>query len=119
MMAAASSHHFPGLPPFVSRLLACACLVLVFVNAGKAAGGDYQAGRELYDLGCANCHGKNLINPGTASYNLRAFPLDERKRFIDSVTNGKGFMPAMGEVFDAKEIQQLWIYVSEHENRTK
>jgi cytochrome c6 len=73
---------------------------------------DYENGAELYDLGCALCHGKNMINPGTSSFNLRVFPLDDKPRFIESVTNGKGFMPAMGDVFDSQEIEQLWIYIS-------
>jgi len=75
---------------------------------------DYESGEELYDLGCANCHGKNMVNPGTSSFNLKQFPKDDKQRFVNSVNSGKGFMPAFGEVFDAEEIESLWIYVSQH-----
>lgn len=94
------------------------CVLLVVPLAALASGADstedYEAGEELYDLGCANCHGKNLRNPGTASFNLEEFPKDQKQRFIKSVTQGKGFMPALGDVFDADEIEQIWVYVSEH-----
>ena len=75
---------------------------------------DYEAGEELYDLACANCHGKNLVNPGTSSFNLKEFPLDQKPRFLNSVSKGKGFMPALGDVLDVEEIEQIWIYVSQH-----
>ena len=75
----------------------------------------YESGKELYDLGCASCHGKNMQTTGTSSFNLKKFPKDQKQRFIESVTNGKDFMPALGTVFDAEEIEQLWIYVSQPE----
>ena len=75
----------------------------------------YESGKELYDLGCASCHGKNMQTTGTSSFNLKKFPKDQKQRFIESVTNGKDFMPALGAVFDAEEIEQLWIYVSQLE----
>jgi mono/diheme cytochrome c family protein len=76
---------------------------------------DYENGEELYDLGCAICHGKNMINLGTSSFDLRVFPKDDKSRFIESVANGTGYMPAMGDVFDSQEIEQLWIYISGHQ----
>ena len=82
--------------------------------ASATSNEDYESGEELYDLACANCHGKNLINTGSSSFNLKTFPLDQKDRFIESVTKGKGFMPAMGEVFDVEEIEQLWVYISQH-----
>jgi len=99
------------------KLFASLCVFLLFplgVLASADLSDDYEAGEELYDLGCANCHGKNLRNPGTASFNLKKFPLDDKQRFINSVTKGKGFMPALGEVFDTEEIEQIWVYISEH-----
>ncbi len=93
------------------------CLFLVFplsLVASADSSEAYEAGEELYDLGCANCHGKNLRNPGSASFNLKIFPKDQKQRFINSVTQGKGFMPALGDVFDAEEIEQIWVFVSQH-----
>lgn len=84
------------------------------IFASDVSSPDYEAGEELYDLACANCHGKNMINPGTASFNLKEFPLDQKQRFMQSVTAGKGFMPALGELFDPEELEQLWIYVSQN-----
>lgn len=84
------------------------------VHASGPSIEDVENGAELYDLACANCHGKNMHNPGTSSFNLRKFPKDQKQRFIESVKSGKGFMPALGDVFDAEEIEQLWVYVSQH-----
>lgn len=99
----------------VGYFLLLAIQPLAPLSADATDDDDYASGEELYDLGCANCHGKNMVNPGTASFNLKQFPRDDKTRFIESVTHGKGFMPALGEVFDAGEIEQLWIYVSQHE----
>lgn len=96
------------------------CTVALFLtltavaHAGGDPAADYSAGEELYDLACANCHGKNLVNPGTASFNLKAFPKEEKQRFVKSVSEGKGFMPAMGELLDTEEIEQVWVYISRH-----
>jgi cytochrome c6 len=92
---------------------------MLFFMTSVLAGGtdeDYEEGAELYDLACANCHGKNMVNVGAASFNLKEFPPDRKDRFIESVSKGKGFMPAFGEIFDAIEIGQLWIYVSRNHN---
>lgn len=88
---------------------------VIIVSAGAASSDDYESGEELYDLACSICHGKNRVNPGTSSFNLIEFPKNEKKRFVESLTNGKGFMPAFGEIFDAEEIEQLWIYISQTE----
>ena len=96
----------------------CYCLLLLMpvsvMSSSNTSAEDYEAGEELYDLACANCHGKNLVNPGTTSFNLKDFPKDQEQRFVESVTKGKGFMPALGDVFDSDEIRQIWIYVSQH-----
>ena len=97
-----------------SLLGVCALLVSSPVVTASTPGNEgYESGRELYDLGCASCHGKNMQTTGTFSFNLKKFPKDQKQRFIESVTNGKDFMPALGAVFDAEEIEQLWIYVSQ------
>ena len=90
-------------------------LSIVSVQAG-GVDEDYEYGEELYDLSCANCHGKNMQNPGTSSFNLKEFPLDKKERFLESVSKGKGFMPSFGKIFDPEEIEQLWVYVSRNHN---
>ena len=83
------------------------------VNASSALNEDYESGEELYDLACANCHGKNMHNPGNTSFNLNEFPKDEKQRFIESVINGKGLMPALGQALVPEELEQLWFYISQ------
>jgi mono/diheme cytochrome c family protein len=103
--------------PFLTFILVCLILIhssFLSVKASSPSNEDYENGEELYDLACANCHGKSLRNPANASFNLSLFPKDEKDRFIESVTNGKGFMPALGEMFDSEELEQLWIYIKQH-----
>jgi mono/diheme cytochrome c family protein len=77
--------------------------------------GDAQLaaeGRALYAHHCSHCHGFNMVNPGTVSYDLRQFPHDQKSRFVTSVTNGKnGRMPQWGDVLSREEIDKLWAYV--------
>jgi mono/diheme cytochrome c family protein len=90
-----------------------------FIFAIEASSPDeenYEYGEELYDLSCSNCHGKNMINSGTSSFNLREFPTNQKQRFIESVSHGKGFMPSFGKIFDREEIEQLWIYISRNKD---
>ena len=68
-------------------------------------------GRLLYAQTCSHCHGPNMVNPGTISYDLRRFPSDSPERFRNSVINGKGGMPALRGVLKAEELDLLWAYV--------
>jgi mono/diheme cytochrome c family protein len=71
-----------------------------------------ERGRALYARHCSHCHGFNMVNPGTISYDLRKFPKDDEARFLNSVTNGKnGRMPPWGSVLSRAEMEQLWSYV--------
>ncbi len=70
-----------------------------------------QKGFRLYRQICAKCHGPNMVNPGTASFDLRKFPEEDPDRFVTSVTKGKGRMPAHGDILKAGEVQALWAYV--------
>ena len=69
-----------------------------------------KQGASLYSINCAPCHGARMANPEWA-IDLRTFPRDQRSRFIDSVTHGKGGMPPWGDVMKADEIEALWAYV--------
>ena len=44
-------------------------------------------------------------------FNLRAFPKDQRSRFINSVSNGKNAMPAWRGQLKPEEIAAIWTYV--------
>ena len=55
--------------------------------------------RPLYAHHCSHCHGFNMVNPGTVTYDLRQFPHDDKARFVHSVTEGKnGRMPPWGDL---------------------
>ncbi|MEP4196358.1 MAG: transporter substrate-binding domain-containing protein [Aliishimia sp.] len=69
-------------------------------------------GTTTYKQLCSRCHGFDMVNPGTGSYDLRKFPRDDKPRFVESVSNGKDGMPAMGDLLIGDELDALWRYVS-------
>ena len=69
-------------------------------------------GRDQYHRTCAQCHGRNMVNAGTTVYDLRKFPADQHERFLSSVVNGKGNMPAFKGAIDEAAIAALWAYVA-------
>ncbi len=69
-------------------------------------------GRAQFERTCAQCHGRNMVNSGTTSYDLRRFPTDEPDRFFKSVTHGKNNMPSFDGALDPGALQWLWAYVS-------
>jgi len=69
-------------------------------------------GRSLYGHHCSHCHGFNMVNPGTITYDLRQFPHNDKARFVHSVTTGKNNrMPAWGDLLSHDDIDELWAYV--------
>ncbi len=72
---------------------------------------DIEQGRTQFQRTCAQCHGHNMVNSGTTVYDLRRFPVDDRDRFVHSVTNGKGNMPSFKDALSAEQIDALWAYV--------
>jgi cytochrome c6 len=71
----------------------------------------FQQGSEQYKRTCQQCHGRNMVNAGTTVYDLRRFPVDDRERFFNSVTNGKGNMPSFKDALTTDQITVLWTYV--------
>jgi cytochrome c6 len=71
-----------------------------------------EQGREVYGELCVTCHGRDMISPGSVTFDLRKFPKDDYERFRNSVLNGKG--PAMpgwrGKISD-EDLADLWSYV--------
>ena len=93
-------------------LLATSFLVASEAGAQAARPTPAEQGRDLYETNCLTCHGPDMINPGTVSYDLRKFPVDAKPRFVNSVTNGKGQgMPAWRGVVTPEEVDLLWAYV--------
>ena len=71
-----------------------------------------KVGKGIYAQHCSHCHGFNMINPGTVTYDLRKFPHDQKERFVNSVIMGKGgIMPPWGDAVNLDDIDALWAYV--------
>jgi mono/diheme cytochrome c family protein len=96
--------------------------LLVVTGSGFAAEGSSTAassdpaqiakGKALYGTNCLHCHGINMVTPGTAAFDLREFPHDDKARFVNSVTHGKNNrMPPWGDVLKPEDIDNLWAYV--------
>lgn len=82
------------------------------LQSARAADGDAEQGRELYHELCATCHGRDMVNPGGITFDLRKFPKDEAARFKTSVLNGKGqAMPAWADKVSDEDMANLWAYV--------
>jgi len=84
--------------------------------ADEATGNPVQAqidhGKSTYAEKCSHCHGPNMMNPGTITPDLRAFP-DDKTRFVTTVKNGKNNkMPPWGDILDDDKIEALWAFVS-------
>ncbi len=93
-------------------LMLTTTLVASQAFAQAAVPNPAEQGRDLYETNCLTCHGPDMINPGTVSYDLRKFPADAKARFVNSVVNGKGQgMPAWRGVVTPPEVDQLWAYV--------
>lgn len=77
----------------------------------QATGGEAaEAGRKLYVSSCTRCHGINLVTNGIG-FDLRTFPSNDKERFVRSVTQGKGAMPAWGGTLKPEQIDLLWAYI--------
>ncbi|UPK38383.1 cytochrome c [Bradyrhizobium sp. 186] len=69
-------------------------------------------GKSTYASKCSHCHGPNMMNSGTITPDLRAFP-DDRTRFITTVKNGKNNkMPPWADILSDDEIGDLWAFIS-------
>jgi cytochrome c55X len=93
-------------------LLAMTLLLVLASLPARAADGDVDQGRDTYQDLCSTCHGRDMVNPGTLSFDLRRFPKDDFARFKTSVLNGKGTaMPAWAGKVSDEDLVNLWAYV--------
>jgi len=107
-------------------LLIVFAVVLAGVIAGGIIGAPVKPGNvsvrsaaELYGKNCASCHGKDgraktfkaklnhARNLADAEWQGRV----SDERIFNSITNGKGKMPAYGKKFSEQEINALVAYV--------
>jgi mono/diheme cytochrome c family protein len=95
-------------------LVVLACCSTSRARADEAAPDAELAskGKSIYAEHCSHCHGFNMVNPGTVTYDLRTFPHGQKERFVNSVIMGKGgIMPPWGDVLSLDDIDALWAYV--------
>lgn len=71
----------------------------------------FDDGQQVYRDNCSRCHGWDMQNLGSYSFDLRKFPHNDRQRFFHSVLNGKNSMPAWKGILTDKEIEEVWAYV--------
>jgi mono/diheme cytochrome c family protein len=96
---------------FVATLLLATSLSFAAeVSANDPA--QIAKGKALYGTNCLHCHGINMVTPGTAAFDLREFPHDDKARFVNSVTHGKNNrMPPWGDILKPEDIDNLWAYI--------
>jgi len=79
---------------------------------GAALGREQvQSGKALYAEHCSHCHGFGMAKAGNVVPDLREFPPDAERRFVDTVAHGRNNrVPPWGDVLSAAEIDALWAY---------
>jgi ABC-type amino acid transport substrate-binding protein len=96
----------------IKKLALSLCFLALLFGAPVFAQDDLLKKEEqLFNQFCSHCHGKHMVNPGTSSFDLRKFPKDDKPRFYESVSKGRGDMPAWGDVLFPEELDLLWHYV--------
>lgn len=98
----------------VFRLILASWLAIIVSAAGAHAASDdvIAKAEKVYKQFCSHCHGPRMVNPGTASFDLRKFPRDAKDRFLEVVKKGKGDMPAWGDILFPEELDLLWTYIA-------
>jgi mono/diheme cytochrome c family protein len=88
---------------------------LLFSTSGHAvepSEAEVEQGREIYGELCVTCHGRDMINSGGLTFDLRKYPKDQFERFRDAVLNGKPpTMPPWRDKVTDEDIKLLWVYV--------
>jgi mono/diheme cytochrome c family protein len=69
-----------------------------------------DAGEQLVDMHCAECHGEKLRSSGVVP-DLRELGPGDRDKFLKTVQEGRGQMPAWGGVLGDQELDQIWAYI--------
>ena len=93
--------------------IAASAVVLSFGTALAQNQAAMEAGEMLYAENCAECHGENLRSSGSIP-DLRDLRQDQRAYFDQTVSDGKGQMPAWGGQLDEQQLNQLWAYIRAH-----
>ena len=90
--------------------LAAAAATAQAQQARAPTAAEIEAGRKLYVSSCQRCHGIDLATAGIG-FDLRTFPQQDKERFVRSVSQGVGAMPAWGETLKPEQLDLLWGYI--------
>jgi mono/diheme cytochrome c family protein len=101
---------------FIAAVAATAIAQMTIAAAAQQPSAGDQAqidqGKITYARNCSHCHGPNMVNSGTITPDLRAFP-DDRTRFVTTVKQGKnGKMPPWGDILSEQDIADIWAFLS-------
>ena len=106
-----------------TKTFSLALLILVPVisltsRAGLGANDKSPRGENIFRAKCSVCHGvdgagqtengKKFKVPDLRSEKVQSLSEDE---MLDSVMNGKGYMPPMGKKYSADQLKQVVVYV--------
>jgi mono/diheme cytochrome c family protein len=95
----------------VRRRVFPALVIWLALCAGTQAD-DADLGRDVYADFCVSCHGRDMVNPGGVTFDLRKFPKDDFERFQNAVLNGKPpAMPPWRDKISDDDLKLLWAYV--------
>jgi mono/diheme cytochrome c family protein len=95
-------------------IIVAACAVACMGTPASAqADAVIQAGEQVYEDNCQQCHGEKLRNPGT-SFDLRQYKADDRPRFNKFLMEGKGQMPSWQGTLSDSDVDALWAYIRAH-----
>jgi mono/diheme cytochrome c family protein len=87
-------------------------LAICVALSAAARADDADLGREVYDDFCVTCHGRDMVNPGGVTFDLRKFPKDDFERFRNAVLDGKPpAMPPWRDKISDDDLKLLWAYV--------
>jgi cytochrome c6 len=99
---------------FTERLRHAAFVGCALVGSAAMASGQdkakIEAGEQVYEQNCAECHGEKLRSSGAVP-DLRKLPADARAAFDETVKNGRGQMPAWEGQLTDENFDQIWAYI--------
>jgi mono/diheme cytochrome c family protein len=99
-------------PTLSALILVSGLFVSTSGHAVEPSEAEVEQGREIYGELCVACHGRDMINPGGLSFDLRNFPKDQFERFRNAVLSGKPpAMPPWRDKVSDEDIKLLWVYV--------
>ena len=113
--------HRVSRTPLLTALVLCAVGALFGARDAGAAkpherDSDAARGRELYERHCLSCHGATAAGDGPVSAALLAevpnlcgqVDDDDRSEHVDTILEGRGFMPAFALSFDRYDARRVW-----------